>query len=116
MFRFEKLHIWKEARHLVKEIYSLTKKFPSEERYCLTNQTRRSAISIALNIAEGSDRKSDIEFKRFLRMALGSDEEVITCLFLALDLGYLDQKEFDKIYQELNQIAAKINALINKLS
>jgi four helix bundle protein len=100
---------------LVREIYALTKKFPAEEKFCLTNQIRRAAISISLNIAEGSDRKSDKEFKRFLRMAISSAEEVVTGLYIALDLNYLNKKEFNKIYEDLNILVAKLNALIKSL-
>lgn len=100
---------------MVREIYALTKKFPAEEKFCLTNQIRRAAISISLNIAEGSDRKSDKEFKRFLRMAISSAEEVVTGLYIALDLNYLNKKEFNKIYEDLNILVAKLNALIKSL-
>ena len=116
MFRFEKLNIWQDSRLLVKRTYILSRKFPSEEKFCLTDQIRRAIISIVLNIAEGSDRKSDAEFKRFLRMAISSAEEVITCLYIALDLDYIKQEEFDNIYEDLNTIVAKINALIKKLN
>lgn len=79
MFRFEKLEIWNDARDFVKEIYKLGVGFPKEEKFCLTDQMRRAAISIVLNIAEGSDRKSDADFRRFLRCAIGSLEEVVSC-------------------------------------
>lgn len=115
MFRFEKLEVWQDSRILVKEIYLLTSNFPAEEKFGLTNQIRRAAVSICLNIAEGSDRKSDPEFKRFLRMTIGSTEEVVTGLYLALDLNYLNDKQFGKIYTDLNLLVAKINALIKKL-
>jgi len=115
MFRFENLKVWHDSRNLVKEIYALTKKFPAEEKFCLTNQVRRAAISTSLNIAEGSDRKSDKEFGRFLRMAISSLEEVVTGLYIALDLNYLNKKKFNKIYKDLNILAAKINALIKSL-
>ena len=116
MFRFEKLEIWKDARNLVRQVYSITKKFPTEERFCLTDQIRRAAISISLNIAEGPDKKSDLDFKRFLKMAIGSAEEMITGFFIALDLKYISQEEFNEIYSEVNKIVAKINALTNKLA
>jgi four helix bundle protein len=115
MFRFEKLEIWQDSRKLVIKVYKLTKKFPVEEKFCLIDQIRRAAISISLNIAEGSDRKSDKEFKRFLRMAIASAEEVVTGFYLSLDLEYINQQEFDNIYEELNIIVAKINALVKKL-
>jgi four helix bundle protein len=115
MFRFENLEIWQDSRKLVIRVYQLTKKFPVEEKFCLIDQIRRAAISISLNIAEGSDRKSDKEFKRFLRMAITSAEEVVTGFYLSLDLRYINQEEFDNIYKELNMIVAKINALVKKL-
>lgn len=72
-------------------------------------------MSIALNIAEGSDRKSDKEFQRYLRTAITSLEEVVTALYIALDQSYITQEEFDKIYLSANKLAARINALINSL-
>mgnify|MGYP001605857200 CR=1 FL=1 len=111
-FRFENLQVWHDARNFVSDIYKLTRKFPKEEQFSLTDQLRRAAISIALNITEGSDRKSDIEFRRYLRMAIGSCEEVVTALYVALDQKYTDKKNFDIIYQDANRLVARINALI----
>lgn len=115
MFRFEKLDVWKDSRKLVKKIYLLTKKFPNEEKFSLIDQIRRAVISISLNISEGSDRKSDLEFKRFLRMAITSAEEIVTGLYIALDLEYINQEEFEEVYQDLNLIVARLNALIKSL-
>ncbi|MDD5147692.1 MAG: four helix bundle protein [Candidatus Daviesbacteria bacterium] len=115
-FRFENLQVWQDARNFVNHIYSITKRFPTDERFGLIDQLRRAAVSIALNIAEGSDRKSDIEFRRYLRMSITSTEEVVTALFIALDQKYLNQIDFDKLYEEAHMIVAKLNALINKLT
>lgn len=115
-FRFENLQVWQDARKFISRIYSITRKFPRDEIFGLTDQIRRAAVSIALNIAEGSDRKSDIEFRRYLRMAMTSVEEVVAALYVALDQKYLTQPDFDQLYQDANMIAAKINALIKKLS
>lgn len=111
-FRFERLTVWQDARKFVNRIYKITKTFPKEEKFGLINQLRRAAVSIALNIAEGSDRKSDIEFKRYLRMAVSSCEEAVTALYIALDQGYLKQKDFDDFYVDANSLVAKINALM----
>src|SRR3990167_5741986 len=111
-FRFEKLTVWQDARIFINHIYRVTRDFPREERFGLVDQLRRAAVSIALNIAEGSDRKSDAEFKRYLRMAIGSCEEVITALYIALDQKYLKEAEFDSLYKDANMLVAKINALI----
>ena len=114
-FRFEKLEVWQQARKFAVKIYKVTSDFPKDERFSLVDQLRRAVISIALNIAEGSDRKSDKEFIRFLRVAIGSIEEVITGLYISFDLEYLSKEEFDKLYEEANILASRINALINKL-
>lgn len=114
-FRFENLEIWKLAREFIVEIYKITRKFPKDELFGLIAQLRRAAISIILNIAEGSDRKSDKEFKRFLRISITSLEEVVTGLYIALDQNFITKDEFNHLYQLGNQLAAKINALIIKL-
>lgn len=111
-FRFEKLEIWQDARKFVNKIYKVTKNFPSEERFGLVDQIRRAALSIILNIAEGSDRKSDKDFARFLRTSITSVEEVVSALYIALDQGYLKQLAFDELYTDSNQLVARINALI----
>lgn len=114
-FRFEKLNVWQEARKFTGEVYKITKNFPKEERFGLTDQLRRAAVSIALNIAEGSDRKSDIEFRRYLRMAITSCEEVVTALYISLDQNYLNKKDFDILYEDANRLVARMNALIRSL-
>jgi len=81
----------------------------------LTNQLRRAALSVSSNIAEGIDRKSDKEFIRFLRISLSSLSEVVSQLFTASDLKLVNRKEFDILYTLANNLAARINALINKL-
>lgn len=114
-FRFENLTVWQDARQFANSIYSITKVFPPEEKFGLIDQLRRAAVSVALNIAEGSDRKSDLEFKRYLRMALTSCEEVVTALYISLDQGYIEKEDFDILYQDANELVASLNALIKSL-
>jgi len=114
-FRFENLETWRLARQLANKIYAISKNFPKEELFCLTNQIRRAALSIFLNITEGSDRKSDQEFIRFLRISYTSMEEVIAGLYIALDQQYINRETFDSTYEEVSLLAKKINALINSL-
>jgi four helix bundle protein len=114
-FRFEKLQVWQDSRFLVGKIYKFTSRFPKEERFALVDQINRAAVSIALNIAEGSDKKSDKEFIKFLRISLGSLEEVVTALYIALDLKYISNIDFDLLYKDLNLLASKITALINSI-
>jgi four helix bundle protein len=115
-FRFERLEVWQLARKFTVKIYKLTKKFPKDELFGLVSQLRRAAISIILNIAEGSDRKSDIDFRRFLRISLSSLEEVVSGLYISLDQNFMGQREFEELYENANELAAKLNALINKLN
>lgn len=110
-FRFEKLIVWQEARLLVKEVYKITANFPKSETFGLTDQLRRAAVSILLNLAEGANRNSDKEKSRFFEMSHTSIDEVVTGFFVALDLGYITQSEFDYLYELLSKQAAKTVAL-----
>jgi len=114
-FNFEKLIVWQEARELVKEVYKLTSKFPKDELFGLTNQLRRAVVSILLNLAEGTNRKSIKEKIRFFEMSHTSIDEVVTGFYVALDQKYISQKEFDQVYELLNKQAAKTVALKNSL-
>ena len=114
-YRFEKLNVWTESKNFITPIYKIVEKFPLKERFVLGDQLKRASISIILNIAEGSDKKSDKDFIRFLRISLGSINEVVTCLYIALDLNYLSKNDFHKSYEQSSKIAAMINALIKKL-
>ena len=93
----------------------MTKKFPKEELFSLTSQIHRAALSVLLNIAEGSDRKSDIEFIRFLRISHSSLQEVVSASYIALDQKYLQKEGFNIIYTQSHQIAKKLNSLIASL-
>jgi len=112
---FEDLAVWKDARKFTNKIYMLTKKFPKEELYGLTSQIRRATVSIMSNIAEGFDRRSDKELTNFLSIARASSSEVQNDLYIALDLNYLSQVEFNQLYQEAKKIAKQINGLMNYL-
>lgn len=114
-YRFENLDVWKLARQFVNLIYTKTKSFPNDELFGLTSQLRRAAISILLNITEGSDRKSDIEFIRFLRIAYTSMEETLAAGYVGVDQGYLTKEEFQAIYDASNVLGKKLNALIKSL-
>jgi len=114
--QLEKLEVWQLSRVFVGSIYKITMQFPREEMFGLISQLRRAAISLVLNIAEGADRRSDTDFRRFLRMAQTSLEEVVSGLYIALDQNFIHQTEFETLYTEAHIIACKINAFINRLS
>jgi four helix bundle protein len=112
---FKDLKVWKDSRIFVKEIYTMINNFPAKEKYSLTSQITRAAVSIMSNIAEGFARESNKEFIRFLIMARGSTAEVQSDLFIALDLKYIDQKEFQNIYYQVENLGKQINGLIKYL-
>ena len=93
----------------------MTRTFPDFERYEIGNQLRRAAVSIPINIAEGyGKKKSTIDFKRFLRMSLGSCNEVQVLIDLSKDLGYMTQETHKELYQRYDVLGKRINTLIEK--
>jgi four helix bundle protein len=111
------LEVWKKAIEMVTTIYTLTRTFPKEELYGLTNQIRRSAVSVPSNIAEGSGRNSSKELLHFLCFATGSLSELETQIIIAHNLGYLnnDQKqEIDIILSNLFKLLSGFTQSIQK--
>lgn len=92
MAGFKDLSVYNKGLDIVKEVYEVSKKFPKEEIFGLTNLLRRAVTSIVLNIAEGSGCESSKEFSRFLNYALRSKHEAIACLDITERLGYIDKK------------------------
>ena len=112
---YRDLAIYKESYRLLLRVYEMTKQYPAEERYELTSQMRRSAMSIPLNIAEGYGRKSSsIEFKRFLTMAMGSVNEMEVLTDISRDAGYIDAGEHERLLQEYQALGKQIHATIQK--
>jgi four helix bundle protein len=114
-FRFQKLEVWQQARALNKAVYSLSNGFPSFELYALTSQMRRASISVSSNIAEGSGRNSDADFAHFLEIAYASLMEVISQLYLALDLGYITEPQLKIISTDADLLASQVVALSKTL-
>ena len=112
---FKKLEIWNNGIELVKQVYKLSRSFPSEERFGLTSQITRAVVSIPSNIAEGCSRNSEIEFKRFLEIAIGSLFEVQTQLIIAKELNFLEESDSSEIEILLEKEAKMINSLISKI-
>ncbi|MFA7208727.1 MAG: four helix bundle protein [Parcubacteria group bacterium] len=103
-FGFYRLDVWKLGMELVNEIYIVTKKLPPEEKFSLVSQIRRAAVSIPLNIAEGSAKRTKKDFASFVRIALGSLMETMTCLEISLNQKYIsdiEHEKFKKLIQEL---------------
>ncbi|WP_228851913.1 four helix bundle protein [Aegicerativicinus sediminis] len=115
MHRFKELEIWKRSRLFCSDIYNATSQFPESEKFGLTNQLRRASISIASNIAEGSSRKSNIDFARFIEVAIGSAYEIETQLLISADLNLLSEEDQNHLISELNQIIKMISKFKSSL-
>lgn len=115
MIDFEKLNVYQQSMDIAVKIYKITKKFPKEERFGIIDQLRRASVSISLNIAEGSSRTRK-EFIHFLNMARGSCYELVPLLQISLKVDYIDRKTHDSMYDEVNTLAKRINALKKSLS
>lgn len=110
MFKFEELKTYQEALVFIDSIYQITQSWPKTEIFGLVDQLRRAAISIALNIAEGTSRTKK-DFRHFLDIARGSCYECIAILTIAKNRGYIIHEEFSKQYEHCNKIARMISAL-----
>lgn len=116
LFRFREFRIYKDALQFRKEIYDLTKIFPKEELYVLVSQLRRAANSIVLNIAEGSNRTSDLDFRRFLNQSLTSLEEVVACLDISFQEQYISEEQLNILLKKAEILGKQLISFINKLS
>ncbi|MBN1823853.1 MAG: four helix bundle protein [Endomicrobiales bacterium] len=114
-FFFENLEVYKKAAEIVHEVYSITKGFPDNEIFGLTNQVRRAVVSIPLNIAEGSAR-SKKEFQHFLDIARGSVFEALAVMQLAVGEHYISLDKYRELKQKLAIISKMINGLKRSLS
>jgi len=109
------LEVWQKAHQQVLDVYKLTQKFPSVERFRLVDQLCRASASIPTNIAEGKGRSSLKEYIQFLSIAKGSLEETKYLLLLSKDLGYVDEKRYDGFVQNYDQVGKMLTSLIKSL-
>jgi four helix bundle protein len=113
--QFEDLHVWQEARALVREVYKVTKQRAFYRDFALRDQITRAAISSMSNIAEGFERGSRKEFIQFLNIAKGSNGEVRSQLYVALDQQYLQQKTFEVLCEAALALSRRLAKFINYL-
>ena len=116
MFNFEKLDVWQEAIQFADLVYEVTGNFPSEERFGLTNQMRRAAVSISSNLAEGSSRVSRIDFARFVEIATGSLFKVVSQTTIALRRKMIAQSNYNEIYAAAEKQSKMLSGLRRSLS
>ncbi|MEK7109252.1 MAG: four helix bundle protein [Patescibacteria group bacterium] len=117
MESYRDLIVWQKGIRLVSEIYKLTEKFPKNEIFGLTSQTRRAAVSIPANLAEGYARKHRAEYAQFVKIAFGSGAELETHLLIAQNLGFVDKQDvveagalLDEVMRMLNKLSASLAA------
>ena len=113
---FHDLKVWQESRKLVTAIYKITKSFPKDEQFGITNQLRKASVSIASNIAEGFGRKSIKDKVHFYTMSCGSLNEVLNQLFISKDLSYLKEKDWRDLEERIILIGKMLNGLVKKSS
>jgi len=112
---FEELDVWKKARELKKEIFHLTKTFPSEERFSLTDQLKRSSRSVPSQIAEGHGRRTFPDRLRFSIIARGSLAETLNHLIDASDSGYITDEQLKYFRDKVYEVERLLNGYINYL-
>ena len=110
-YSFEKLEVWHDARELTKIIYKITKRFPDDERFGITNQMRRSVISVSSNIVEGSYRSSGKDKSNFMTIAYSSLMELLNQCIVSLDLSYINETQYNEIRIQIEKVSNKLNSL-----
>jgi four helix bundle protein len=112
---FEDMEVWQKARELTRDLYAISNQGNFSRDFGLREQVRRAAVSVVFNIAEGFERRGDREFARFLSVAKGSAGEVRAQLYVALDQGYLNRIEFDRLSAASVEISRMVSSLITYL-
>jgi four helix bundle protein len=112
---FRNLKVWGKAHSLTLDVYRVSKSFPREQMYGLTSQMRRASVSIRANIAEGSCRRGDVDFARFLQIAAGSAAELEYHLLLSRDLELLEEADYRRVSEEAVEVKRMLAALMQKL-
>jgi four helix bundle protein len=112
---FKQLRVWQAARQLRNRVYAVTRSFPVDERFGLVAQLRDAAGSVTRNIAEGTGRQSDADFKRFLHNAIASLQEVEDGLIQAVDCGYLDAQDARELFDQVTNVRRMLAGLIKRL-
>ncbi|MBL4904981.1 MAG: four helix bundle protein [Flavobacteriaceae bacterium] len=110
-FSFEKLTVWKEAIELSKEMYQLTEKYPSSEKFGLISQLKRATNSISANLAEGTSRNTNKDKAHFTTLAYSSTMEVLNHLILSKELNFISEEEYLKLRERIYKISNMLNAL-----
>lgn len=112
-YSFEKLTVWQESKELIKDIYRITKDFPTEEKFGLISQLQRASVSIASNLAEGTSRKTNKDKAHFTTIAFSSAMEVLNQIIISKELNFISEKDYILVREKLEKISNMLNALRN---
>ena len=115
MHNFKELKVWQEGMGLAKDVFIMTRNFPSEEKYGLVSQMNRCSVSIASNIAERAGRGSSKEFNQYLNIALGSSFELETQLLLSNDFKYITKEQTQLLTERVCKVQKMLNGLKNSI-
>ncbi len=113
LFRFFDFKVYADAKALYQEVLAVTEKLKNNS---LKDQAQRSSLSVVLNIAEGSAKKSDKDFSRFLGISIGSVNELVACLNLMYGLSFLDKESYIKLFKQAEEVAKQLGGFIKKLN
>lgn len=116
MHRYKELHIWNRAIKITKPIYDLANTFPDDERFGLVSQIKRAVVSVSLNIAEGAGRRTDKDFSHYLDIAIGSLNEVETCIYVAVELKFFKIEQAETMLIEVEELLKMIVSFKKKLN
>jgi len=115
MQNYRNLIVWQKGHELTLEVYAITRTFPVNEQYGLTSQLRRASSSVPTNLAEGSGKLTDMDFRRFLSISFGSANEVEYLLFLSYCLEYLSEEDYNRLDTKCKEVKKMLASFIDKL-
>ena len=115
MRNYRDLQVWNKAHDLTLELYRISRAFPREEIYGITNQLRRAAVSIGSNLAEGCGRRTSAELARFVRIAMGSASELDYQLLLCRDLGFINGDDFGHAATRLTEVRKMLTSFLSSV-
>lgn len=116
MHQYKDLKVWQKAIEIANYVYEITHKYPADEKFGLTSQMRRAAVSIASNIAEGAGKSSSKEFTRYLEMSNASSYELDTQSIISKNQNYINQEQYEKLSNDLSEFQKMLYSLIKSQS
>ena len=116
MADYKTLRVWQKSTAFCIKLYTTTNSFPKDEQFGITSQLRRAAVSIPSNIVEGSQRSTDKSYASFLRISLGSGAEIETQLYIVKELGYITEKEYSGLVDDLSEVMRMLSMFIKKVN